>query len=74
MEASFLFGSQEKPGSQQDPGGARRPFLAIFACFPLVSDGPMVQDLCNETKRKVSDQASNNVPLQFLSCSANGSV
>ena len=44
---SFLFGSQEEPGSQQDPGGARKAILGCFGRFPLVSDGPMVRDLCN---------------------------
>ena len=27
-------------------------FPYVSACFPLVSDGPMVRDLCNRTKRK----------------------
>ena len=26
----------------------------VLACFLLVSDGPMVRELCNRTKRKVS--------------------
>ena len=37
----------QEPGGQQDPGGARRPIFSYFGCFSLVSDGPMVRDLCN---------------------------
>ena len=47
--------------SQEEPAGARRTqeeprdqFSFIFARLPLVSDGPMVRDLCNLIKRKVS--------------------
>ena len=33
MRVSFLFGSQEEPGSQQDPEGARMPILLYFWLF-----------------------------------------
>ena len=36
--------SQGASRTQEEPGDL---FLAIFSCFPLVSDGPMVQDLCH---------------------------
>ena len=39
---------------QEEPGGL---FSPVVAYFPLVSDGPMVRDSCNETKRKVSGEA-----------------
>ena len=51
-DESFLF--VWKPGGAKEPAGPRGSqeelgglFLAIFACFPLVSDGPLVQDLRN---------------------------
>ena len=40
MRVSFLFGSQEEPGSQEDPGGAGRPTFLCFCLFPLF---PMVR-------------------------------
>ena len=59
MESNFFFvwkpgGAREPAGprmSQDEPGGL---FLAMSSCFPLVSDGPMVRDVCNSTKRKVT--------------------
>ena len=33
LRVSFLFGSQEEPGSQQDPGGARRTISSYFCLF-----------------------------------------
>ena len=35
LRVSFLFGSQEEPGSQQDPGGTKRFIFLCFYLFPL---------------------------------------
>ena len=58
MRVRLFFGSQEQPGSQQDPAGARRSqeacFPQLLPVTPLVSNGPMLRDLCNKTKRQFS--------------------
>ena len=35
MRVSFLFGSEEESGSQQDPGGARNPIFPLCCLCPL---------------------------------------
>ena len=53
-----MFGIQGHQEELQEGAKVNNPlllafFLVCLSGFPLVSDGPMVQDLCNETKRKL---------------------
>jgi hypothetical protein len=53
IAVSFLFKKVKNNKSAKSKNNAKsyilqfRCFLYAFACFPLVSDGPMVRDLCN---------------------------